>query len=255
LLLIGTFLCLRFSWKILKNLKYGIKGWNNGYKLIFIVFIILFLLIIYFNQESVIPKIKTEIDQIEFSKFNPLGLSESLSDSGSIVSQSKKIIDKALAPPDPISDKTKDVEQAILKYTNQERRNNGVRELRGDGKLDEVARSHSLDMAQNNFFSHTNLKGEDPTARAIRMGYNVHKELGAGWYSDGIGENIGKMPTGSVEGVGYVSSDADSIAKAQVNSWMNSPGHKQNILDSKYDTLGVGVAYDGLYYISTQDFK
>lgn len=255
LLLIGTYLCIRFTWKIIKNLRYGIKGLNNGYKLIMILVMIIFLLLVFFNQDTIIPKTKNKIDQIQFSRFNPLSLSDSTLSEGTIVTQSKSLIDKVFAPPEPISDKTKEIEQAILKYTNQERKNNGVPELKWDGKLAEVARSHSLDMVQNDFFSHTNQKGEDPTARALRIGYNVHKELGGGWFSDGIAENIGKMPIGSVQGVGYVSSDADSIAKAQVNSWMDSQGHRQNILDSKYSNLGVGVAYDGQYYVSTQNFK
>ena len=109
-------------------------------------------------------------------------------------------------------------------------------------------------MVENDFFSHANLKGEDPTDRAIKSGYNVHKELGGGWFSEGVAENIGKMPPGSVQGVGYVNNDPESIAKAQVASWMTSPGHRANILDSQYSHLGVGVAYDGLYYVSTQNF-
>jgi len=151
---------------------------------------------------------------------------------------------------------TLQIEQAIFKYTNEERVNAGISNLKLDSKLSAVARAHSGDMATNNFFDHTNLKGEDPAARAIRMGYDIHKELGGGRYSDGIAENIGTMPTGNVEGVGYISNDADCIARAQVDSWMDSPGHRSNILDSKYNVIGVGVAYDGhTYYISTQDFK
>jgi len=147
-----------------------------------------------------------------------------------------------------------DIEAAIFIYTNIERRNHGVKELIWDEKLSEIAKAHSRDMVQNNFFSHINLRGEDPTARAKRYGYPLYKELGDGWYREGIAENIGKMPTGNVLGVGYVSNDADSIAKAQVESWMSSSGHRRNILDPSYDRLGAGVAYDGLYYISTQNF-
>ena len=51
-----------------------------------------------------------------------------------------------------------------------------------------------------------------------------------------------------------LSNDPDSIAIAQVESWMNSLGHRGNILNSRYNKIGVGVAYDGHYYISTQDF-
>jgi len=166
------------------------------------------------------------------------------------------IVDKALTYLSITPVDTGEIELAIFKYTNEERVNAGVSQLKLDSKLSEVARLHSEDMATNNFFNHINLNGEDPTARAIRMRYNVHKELGGGWYSDGIAENIGKMPTGNVEGMGYISNDADSIARAQVESWMESPGHKANILDPQYDVIGVGVAYDGsLYYVCTQNFK
>jgi len=88
----------------------------------------------------------------------------------------------------------------------------------------------------------------------MRHGYSIRKDLGGGWYSEGIGENIGKMPTGNVEGHGYVSNDAESVAKAEVLSWMESPGHRENIVNPDYDKLGVGVAYDGQYYVCTQNF-
>lgn len=152
------------------------------------------------------------------------------------------------------SPNTTDIEIAIFKYVNIERINSGVKELVWDDELSEIAREHSEDMAKNSFFSHTNLRGEDPTARAIRHGYILRKELGGGYYRVGIAENIGKMTTGYVEEIGYVNNDADSIAKAQVKSWMSSVGHRRNILDPSYDRLGIGVAYDGAYYISTQNF-
>ena len=167
----------------------------------------------------------------------------------------KSWLDQIFSKPDPISTQTKEIEKNILKYTNLERTKNGLPELFLDDALSTVARDHSLDMSQNNFFAHENLKGEDPTARARREGYNTHKILGNGWYSDGIGENIDKMPTGDVQGVGYVSSDPDGIAKVQVDQWMNSPGHRANILNDKYSVIGIGVAYDGTYYFTTQDFK
>ena len=156
---------------------------------------------------------------------------------------------------EPISNKTKNVEKSILKYTNTQRTENGLNVLTWDDNLASIAREHSLDMATNSFFDHTNLKGEDPTDRAIRNHYIVEKKLGGGYYSVGIGENIGSMPTGNVEGMGYVYSDADSIGKAHVDSWMDSQGHRENILNPEYDVIGVGVAYGGVYYVATQNFK
>ncbi|MEM2512692.1 MAG: CAP domain-containing protein, partial [Candidatus Bathyarchaeia archaeon] len=109
-----------------------------------------------------------------------------------------------------------DIERAIFIYTNIERKKHGIKELIWDEKLSEIARTHSRDMAQNNFFSHINLNGEDPTARAKKYGYPIFKDLGNGLVRVGIAENIGKMTTGYISGIGWVYNDADSIAKAQV---------------------------------------
>lgn len=154
----------------------------------------------------------------------------------------------------PISDQTMEIEGFVLYFTNLQRTQAGLKPLVLDPKLSEIARDHSLDMAQNNFFSHTNLKGEDPTARATRHGYLVTKPFAGGEWV-GIGENIGEMPTGNVQGVGYVNSDPRSIAEAQVNGWMASPGHRANILNRNYDVIGIGTAYARTYYYSTQDFQ
>jgi uncharacterized protein YkwD len=168
-------------------------------------------------------------------------------------------IQKSVINPTPIpkiSLGTNQIEQAIYRLTNTERTKAGLSPLGWNGQLAIIAREHSQDMASNNFFSHTNLRGEGPDERATRHGYPIRKPLGGGSYMVGIGENIGMMPTGNVVGVGYVGSNIESIAQAQVQSWMDSPGHRSNILNTNYNAIGVGVAYDGhLYYISTQDFQ
>jgi len=164
------------------------------------------------------------------------------------------IFDSVFEEPEPISNKTKDIEKLIFIYTNDQRKKYGLNELTWDDNLADIAREHSLDMATNNFFDHTNLKGEDPTDRAIRHQYPIKKRLDRRTYSVGIAENIGSMPTGNVEGIGYVYSDED-IGNALVNSWMASPGHRENILNSEYDVIGVGVAFDGQYYVATQNFQ
>jgi len=254
LLIIGTIFSLRYLYLILKNTKYGLRGMRNGLKIITAILLVLVLVNVYTNQEEYIPKLMKNVDAANFSSYNPFLTGRAVFE-GNSNDTSKSWIQSILPNNDPISDKTKEIEKATLKYTNIQRSQNNLNELKWDDKLADIARDHSLDQVKNNYFSHIDLNGGDPTDRAIKAGYNVHKELGGGWYSDGIAENIGKMPTGDVIGVGYVSSDPDSIAKAQVDSWMQSPGHRANILNSQYIIIGVGVAYDGLYYISTQNFK
>ncbi|WP_276329392.1 CAP domain-containing protein [Methanococcus maripaludis] len=155
---------------------------------------------------------------------------------------------------EPVVYKNAQIEQYILEYTNMERSSYGLEALVLDSALSQISQDHSDDMAENDYFSHVNLDGETPTDRAIAADYNVVKYLGDGYYSTGIGENIAKMPTGNVIGIGYVSDDAESIAKAIVDAWMDSDGHRANILNSQYTNIGIGVAFDGTYYIATQNF-
>jgi uncharacterized protein YkwD len=145
------------------------------------------------------------------------------------------------------------LELKIHNLVNKERQNNGLPFLQYDTTLAEIARRHSEDMVSRNFFDHVNPDGLDPTARAKTAGYNCYKNFGS-YYRDGIGENIGLTPIGNVLGCGDVYS-MDDIADCCVSGWMNSPGHRQNILDSSYDKEGIGIAVssDDKVYI-TQDF-
>jgi len=269
-LCIGAFFVLRYGYKIFKNLRYGFYGLANGYKFLIVLAILLLVFGFYHGQEQYVQKIKEKLDAINFANFNPIYFEPSKPEEQKLQSESitgrmtaessddsnsGSFLDSLLPASEPISEKTKDIEKKIFELTNEERKKQNERQLLWDEELAEVARDHSLDMANNDFFSHDNLGGEDPTDRARRHNYDVHKELANGWFSDGIAENIGKMPTGNVVGRGHVSNDPDSIAEAQMYGWMNSPGHRANILNDKYDRIGVGVAYDGKYYVSTQNFK
>lgn len=163
-------------------------------------------------------------------------------------------IDGYFFTPD-ISTVEKEIENHIYNYTNIERTNSGLSRLGSDLALSDIARSHSLDMARNNYFSHTDLQGLDPSGRAKKAGYSTYKSLGGGWYTNGIGENIFKMPHGDVEGVGHIGKyDSNKIAYEIVDGWMNSPGHRANILESDYTKVGIGVSYNGGYYYATQNF-
>lgn len=148
----------------------------------------------------------------------------------------------------------KEIEKKIIDYVNEERNAYGHAPLNSDPELSNIARAHSEDMAKNGFFSHINQHGEDPTERAKRYGYLLYKQLDAETYSESIGENIGMMATGDIIEIGYVPNDSNSIAKAQVQAWMKNKGHKDNILNEMYQNIGVGTAYNGDYYISTQTF-
>lgn len=239
-LLLGTYFCLTVLLRMLGNLWSGFQGMQNGYRLFALLLVLGILVYAGGNQKALVSAATMQLDRIDFGSYNPLQL---------------PVRQISYPPPTGATTaitnaKTAGVEIWVLHYTNEERRTHGLAALELDSNLSVVARDHSTDMASNNFFAHVNLQGEDPTARAIRHGY-----LPVSIYGYGIGENLGKMPTGNVQGVGYVNDDADSIAKALVEGWMNSPGHRENILTPTYSVMGTGIAYDGTFYFATQNFK
>lgn len=127
----------------------------------------------------------------------------------------------------PRTEYVKALEQEILKRTNEERDRAGLSKLDSDNKLADIARAHSVDMAEERYFEHVNLEGCDPACRARNAGYNYRS----------IGENLYMMS-------GYTLTPAQA-AERVVNGWMDSPGHRANILRGTYTHSGVGVAVVG----------
>lgn len=110
-------------------------------------------------------------------------------------------------------------EYQLFDLTNAARVEHGLSPLIWNDHVKVTARKHSLDMAVNNYFNHTNLKGQSPFDR---MKEDQITFIAAG-------ENLAAGQLSSVfahEGL------------------MNSLGHRQNILQSDFEELGVGVAFD-----------
>ena len=121
-------------------------------------------------------------------------------------------------------------ESEVFNLVNRERIIAGLDPLRNDDRLTFAARSHSEDMAQQNYFSHTSLDGRTVGDRIKAEGYSGFT----------YGENIA---------AGF------STAEAVMNGWMNSPGHRANILNSNFCDIGVGYAPGGSFrHYWTQDF-
>jgi len=250
-LLILFFVIIWAVYRLLKNLKYGIRGLANGYKTIASIVAIIFCFYLFLHPTIAI----NPITSFDYDSLNPLEIEWNFNytdtndntndyyDWNDDSSQDEifPVVDIVL------------LELEIHDLINSERQNNGLSTLEWDSDLADIARDHSQDMVDNNFFSHENLVGQDPTDRAKAAGYNCYKNFGS-YYTDGIAENIALTPTGNVIGCGDVHS-MQEIAECTVDGWMMSPGHRENILTSTYDKEGIGVAVTGYvtYYI-TQDF-
>ncbi|MEV5240268.1 CAP domain-containing protein [Streptomyces cinnamoneus] len=116
----------------------------------------------------------------------------------------------------------------VLALVNAERAKAGCRPLRASGTLTRLAQSFSDDMARRGFFDHTDPDGRTPWDRAGKRGI---KNLG--------GENIAR---------------GHPDARTVMDAWMRSSGHRANILNCDYKSIGVGVHHGGNGPYWTQDF-
>ena len=116
---------------------------------------------------------------------------------------------------DPSQMDAEEFEGEILRLVNAEREKLGISPLLWDSALASAARKHSMDMAENDFFSHASPNGDMPAERAAMENF-------AGSY---IGENI---------------SAGRSTPEETMAGWMGSQGHRENILRPEYTHIGVG---------------
>jgi len=144
--------------------------------------------------------------------------------------------------------KEKQAEMEVHRLINLEREKYGLKTLGYDEKLASVAKLHSIDMANNEYFSHETPEGLSPTDRAGEIGYICRYQVGNLIYS-GIGENIHM-----VKGSSMVLWSPESIAELAVSGWMDSPGHKKNILTSNFSNEGIGVSISAFTIHVTQNF-
>ncbi|MFI6493465.1 sigma-70 family RNA polymerase sigma factor [Streptomyces sp. NPDC050564] len=142
--------------------------------------------------------------------------------------QSARPTQTATSTPQVQSAPTSTVAQVVA-LVNKERAAAGCGPLTEDAQLEKAAQGHSDDMAARNFFDHTNPDGTDPGQRITAAGYR--------WST--YGENIAQ---------------GQQTPQAVMESWMNSAGHRANILNCSFKDIGVGVHKGSGGPWWTQDF-
>jgi len=147
-----------------------------------------------------------------------------------------------------------DIIAKIRDDTNKNRAAKGLNLLVWDDDLAEIARRYAHELSESGHLSHTSKNGSGPAERAEEFGYPTTKEIEGG-VRIGISENLAYIGTGMVSGIGYVDpTNSTVIASALMNGWMNSPGHRKNILDPLADRFGVGLFWNGEYYYAVTEF-
>lgn len=146
-------------------------------------------------------------------------------------------VDETPATPKfPATTRARRTARMVHRLVNQERERAGLAPLDWNARLAAVAEYHSEDMDEREYFSHTGPDGERLSDRYRRFGVNCSG-----------GENIYSRTAAAGE-------TPETVSEAAVESWMDSPGHRENVLHRRYSEEGIGVAFDGGTAYVTQDF-
>lgn len=116
-----------------------------------------------------------------------------------------------------------EIEKKVVELTNQERRKQGLADLKIDTELSRVAKTKSKDMQEKNYFSHTSPTYGSP--------FDMMRDFGISY--NAAAENIAQ---------------GQRTAEEVVQAWMNSSGHRANILNGNYTHIGVGHDPNGNYW-------
>lgn len=143
-----------------------------------------------------------------------------------------------------------DIELRIHSKVNAVRRDEGLPPYEWRAVLARVAQAHSCDMAQRGFFDHVAPDGSTPTQRAYRRGVTCRTQGIDGQALLGVSENLFRTwlysgyedwTQGASSWRVYEWQTADDIAQATVNGWLDSPAHRQAMLDPTSEDHGIGV--------------
>ncbi|MFC0015233.1 MULTISPECIES: CAP domain-containing protein [Allobacillus] len=139
----------------------------------------------------------------------------------------EEVTEQKQEQPEQTTNELNQFEQQVVQLTNEERSKHGLQPLKIDTELSKVAREKSRDMATNNYFSHNSPTYGSP--------FDMMKQFGVDYRT--AGENIAK---------------GQRTPQQVVNAWMNSEGHRANILNGNFTHIGVGYVEQGNHW--TQQF-
>ncbi|MYL20447.1 hypothetical protein GLW04_11140 [Halobacillus litoralis] len=117
-----------------------------------------------------------------------------------------------------------DFQKKVIELTNEARKKNGLKPLKNSAEVEEVAQVKSEDMAENDYFSHTSPTYGSP--------FDMLEDFDVDYST--AAENIAA---------------GQQSPKSVVDGWLNSSGHRKNIMNNSITHIGVGYAKDGNYWV------
>jgi len=146
---------------------------------------------------------------------------------------------------------TAEVERLVVEETNEVREEHGAPPVEPNTSLGDAARGHASDMARGGYVGHETPDGDEPLDRygwcADEGGY-FGENVANTWHDRNIVYDEGDVPTL------HLSTERE-VAEHLVQKWMDSPGHRETLLNEAWSRIGVGVAVaDDNEVFATQAF-
>jgi uncharacterized protein YkwD len=160
-----------------------------------------------------------------------------------------------------VMDNTPSLAATIHDLINKERKQEGLKPLQWDQSLANIAFEHSKDMAERDYFDHVSPEGEDFADRYAQHNYHKDTRVGDTVYVGGENLSLTNVvrsytydpETNQVHEYEY--NDLDELADSTVQGWMDSPGHRENIVTPfTREGIGIYVTAEGEVYI-TENFS
>jgi uncharacterized protein YkwD len=160
-----------------------------------------------------------------------------------------------------VKDREAELASMIHGMINEKRKSNGLKSLQWDQSLANIAYLHSKDMAERDYFDHISPEGEDFADRYAEHGYHLETQIGNHVYVGGENLFLNNVvrsyqydpETGEI--YEYTYNTLDDLAVSTVEGWMDSPGHRENILTPfTREGIGIFVTDEGEVYI-TENFS
>jgi uncharacterized protein YkwD len=137
----------------------------------------------------------------------------------------------------------KPLAQRLVELTSERRRDAGLRPLEADPELLPAAQAHALDVLEQGYFKHVTPGGLDPSERVALL----HRRL-----VGRVGENLAEQQGLSAK---QLEGQIGPLAAKIIDGWMQSPGHRENMLDKGYTHLAIAAAAKGEAVVVVQLFE
>ncbi|VVB71147.1 Cysteine-rich secretory protein family protein [uncultured archaeon] len=247
-LLVVLFFCLSYFFKLLGIFSLGFKSFENGYKLISLVILLILLLTVLSNQDGFSGFVKQKLDSVDFSRFNPVELQYSSVPTPTSNLLKQPVLENTPIPtviPPSSNVSLSDLKSYVLQLINKDRSDNGLPPVVLDDNV--AAQDHAEEMLSLGVLSHWSSNGDKPYMRYTKAG-----GLGS------VDENVAFQAVYSSDS-SVMLDPKQALSNEEFQMMYNDSGsnwgHRDNILTKQHNKFSIGIGFDSTSLYLVEDFE